>query len=61
MTLYDEVFSRLIELYQDLDDQQIHNLNARIIILLLEKISDPVITSKVLNQVEAEKKTGKNS
>ena len=56
MTLNDELYSRLVNLYQDLDDQQIHQLNARIILLLSEKVSDSSTIEKIIDQVEYEKK-----
>ena len=56
MPLNDELYSRLVNLYQDLDDQQIHQLNARIILLLSEKVPDSLAIEKIINQVEAEKK-----
>ena len=58
MALNDELYSRLVNLYQDLDDQQIHQLNARIILLLSEKVSNSLTVEKIINQVEFE---GKNS
>ena len=57
MALNDELYSRLVNLYQDLDDQQIHQLNARIILLLSEKISDTLAIKKIIDQVEFEDKT----
>ena len=56
MALNDELYSRLVNLYQDLDDQQIHHLNARIILLLSEKVSDSLAIEKIIDKVEAEKK-----
>ena len=56
MPLNDELYSRLVNLYQDLDDQQIHQLNARIILLLSEKVSDSSTIEKIIDQVEYEKK-----
>ena len=56
MPLNDELYSRLVNLYQDLDDLQIHQLNARIILLLSEKISDSLAIEKIIDKVEAEKK-----
>jgi len=56
MTLNDELYSRLVNLYQDLGDLQIHQLNARIILLLSEKISDSLAIEKIIDKVEAEKK-----
>ena len=60
MTLNDELYSRLVNLYQDLDDLQIHHLNARIILLLSEKVSDSLAIEKIIDQVESEKKKPKN-
>ena len=56
MPLNDELYSRLVNLYQDLDDLQIHQLNARIILLLSEKVSDSLAIEKIIDQVESEKK-----
>ncbi len=55
MTLNDELYSRLVNLYQDLDDLQIHQLNARIILLLSEKVSDSLAIEKIIDKIEAEK------
>ena len=59
MALNDELYSRLVNLYQDLDDQQIHKLNARLILLLSEKISDPMSIKEIIDQVETENKKDK--
>ena len=59
MALNDELYSRLVNLYQDLDDQQIHKLNARLILLLSEKISDSISIKKIIDQVETEDKKAK--
>ena len=56
MPLNDELYSRLVNLYQDLDDLQIHQLNARIILLLSDKVSDSLAIEKIIDKVEAEKK-----
>ena len=56
MALNDELYSRLVNLYQDLDDQQIHKLNARLILLLSEKISDSISIKEIIDQVETENK-----
>ena len=56
MALNDELYSRLVNLYQDLDDQQIHKLNARLILLLSEKISDLSSVENIIDHVEAEVK-----
>ena len=57
MPLNDELYSRLVNLYQNLDDQQIHQLNARIILLLSEEVSDSLAIGRILDQVQAEDKT----
>ena len=59
MALNDELYSRLVNLYQDLDDQEIHKVNARLILLLSEKISDPLAIGKIINQLESENKNSK--
>ena len=59
MALNDELYSRLVNLYQDLDDQQIHKLNARLILLLSEKISDSILVKEIIDQVETENKRAK--
>ena len=59
MALNDELYSRLVNLYQDLDDQQIHKLNARLILLLSEKISDSISVKETIDQVETENKKAK--
>ncbi len=61
MALNDELYSRLVNLYQDLDDQQIHKLNARLILLLSEKISDSTSIKEIIDQVEPEIKKPKSS
>ena len=56
MPLNDELYSRLVNLYQDLDDDQIHNLNAKIILLLSEKITETTVIKKIIDKIEAENK-----
>ena len=56
MALNDELYSRLVNLYQDLDDKQIHQLNARLILLLSEKVSDSLDIKKIIDQLETEAK-----
>ena len=55
MTLNDQLYSRLVNLYQDLDDEEIHQLNARLILLLSEEISDSLVIKKIIDQLETEK------
>ena len=57
MTLNDQLYSRLVSLYQGLDDEQIHQLNARLILLLSEKISDSLVIKKIIDQIETENKS----
>ena len=61
MTLNDQLYSRLVNLYQGLDEEQIHQLNARLILLLSEEISDSVVLKKIIDQIETENKIPINS
>ena len=61
MTLNDQLYSRLVNLYQGKDDEQIHQLNARLILLLSEEISDPLVIKKIIDQIETENKSSSNS
>ena len=61
MTLNDQLYSRLVNLYQGLDDEKIHQLNARLILLLSEEISDPLVIKKIIYQIETEHKIPSNS
>ena len=38
MELKDEFYSKLVNFYEDLDDEQIQKVNARLILLLLKEI-----------------------
>ena len=60
MTLNDQLYSRLVNLYQGLDDEKIHQLNARLILLLSEEISDPLVIKKIIDQLETENKSSSN-
>ena len=60
MTLNDQLYSRLVNLYQGLDDEKIHQLNARLILLLSEKISDSLVIKKIIDQLETENKSSSN-
>lgn len=60
MTLNDQLYSRLVNLYQGLDDEKIHQLNARLILLLSEEISDPLVIKKIIDQIETENKIPSN-
>ena len=61
MTLNDQLYSRLVNLYQGLDDEQIHQLNARLILLLSEEISDSLVIKKIIDKIETENKSSNNS
>ena len=60
MTLDDQLYSRLVNLYQGLDDEKIHQLNARLILLLSEEISDTLVIEKIIDQLEMENKSSSN-
>ena len=60
MTLNDQLYSRLVNLYQGLDDEKIHQLNARLILLLSEEISDLLVIKKIIDQLETENKGSSN-
>ena len=59
MTLNDELYSRLVNLYQDLNDQQIHKLNARLILLLSERLLETTALREIIDKIEAENKKPK--
>ena len=61
MALNDELYSRLVNLYQGLDDEKIHQLNARLILLLSEEISDSLVIKKIIDQIEIENKSPSNT
>ena len=61
MTLNDQLYSRLVNLYQGLDDEKIHQLNARLILLLSEEISDSRVIKKIIDQIETENESSINS
>ena len=61
MTLNDQLYSRLVNLYQGLDDEKIHQLNARLILLFSEEISDSLVIEKIIDQIETENKSLSNS
>ncbi len=54
MTLNDQLYSRLVNLYQGLDDEKIHQVNARLILLLSEEISDSLVIKKIIDEIETE-------
>tara|TARA_B100000989_G_C19448042_1_gene430443 strand:- start:108 stop:290 length:183 start_codon:yes stop_codon:yes gene_type:complete len=60
MTLNDQLYSRLVNLYQGLDDEKIHQLNARLILLLSAEISDSLVIKKIIDLLESENKSSSN-
>ena len=60
MTLNDQLYSRLVNLYQGLDDEKIHQVNARLILLLSAEISDSIVIKKIIDQLETENKSSSN-
>ena len=60
MTLNDQLYSRLVNLYQGLDDEKIHQLNARLILLLSKEISDSLVIKRIIDQIETENKRSDN-
>ena len=60
MTLNDQLYSSIVNLYQGLDDEEIHQLNARLILLLSEEISDSLVIKKVIDLLETENKSSSN-
>ena len=61
MTLDDQLYSRLVNLYQGLDDEKIHQLNARLVLLLTEEISDSLVIKKIIDKIETEYKSSSDS
>ena len=57
MALNDELYSRLVSLYDGLDNQQINELNARLIILFSEGIKDLKVIKKIFDNLEDYKNT----
>ena len=57
MALNDELYSRLVNLYLDLNDHEIHGLNAKIILLLSQKLSNLTEMEEIIERLESEKIT----
>ena len=53
MALNDELYTRLVSLYHDLNDKQIHALNARIILLMTDEIDQNAL-KKIFIRLESE-------
>ena len=51
MALNDALYSSLVNLYQDLDDKKIHEINARLILMLTEEISDQEKLKDILSEL----------
>ena len=59
MVLNDELYARIVHLYQNLDDQEVHQINARLILLLSEQVSDTSAIEKIMDELEAEIKNAR--
>ena len=51
MELTDEFYSRLVNFYEDLDDEQMQKLNARLILLLLNEIKSEEKIEEIFNLI----------
>ena len=51
MELTDEFYSKLVNFYEDLDDEQIQKLNARLILLLLNEIKSEEKIEEIFNLI----------
>ena len=51
MELTDEFYSKLVNFYEDLDDEQMQKLNARLILLLLNEIKSEEKIEQILNLI----------
>ena len=59
MALNDELYARIVHLYQNLDDQEVHQINARLILLLAEQVSDTSAIEKIMDELEAKIKNAR--
>ena len=57
MALSDELYSDLVSIYQSLDNEQIHKLNARLILLLSQEVSDQKKLRRILEDIDKYKQT----
>ena len=51
MELTDEFYSKLVNFYEDLDDEQMQKLNARLILLLLNEIKSEDKIEEIFNLI----------
>ena len=51
MELTDEFYSKLVNFYEDLDDEQMQKLNARLILLLLNEIKSEEKIEEIFNLI----------
>ena len=51
MEVTDEFYSKLVNFYEDLDDEQIQKLNARLILLLLNEIKSQEKIEELFNLI----------
>ena len=51
MELRDEFYSKLVNFYEDLDDEQMQKLNARLILLLLNEIKSEEKIEEIFNLI----------
>ena len=51
MELPDEFYSKLVNFYEDLDDEKMQKVNARLILLLLNEIKSEEKIEEILNLI----------
>ena len=51
MELTDEFYSKLVNFYEDLDDEQMQKLNARLILLLLNELKSEEKIEEIFNLI----------
>ena len=51
MELRDEFYSKLVNFYEDLDDEQMQKVNARLILLLLKEIKSEEKIEEIFNLI----------
>ena len=51
MELTDEFYSKLVNFYEDLDEEQMQKLNARLILLLLNEIKSEEKIEEIFNLI----------
>ena len=51
MELTDEFYSRLVNFYEELDDEQMQKINARLILLLLNEIKSEEKIEEIFNLI----------